>query len=55
MSAKNMHEKVKLSLVDGAAGDSKITVTGLTTADQVVAVFNLTDLLAVSLAGLALV
>lgn len=50
--AKNDYEKVKLSLVTGANANTLIEVAGMTSADKVLGVFNLTDTEAVSLAGL---
>lgn len=54
MSCKNEHEKVNLTVCTGAGANTNITLTGITAADTVKAVINLSDLAQVSLAGLVI-
>jgi len=55
MGAKNPEEKVMTSLVTGAGSATLVAVTGMVAGDLVKGVHNLTDLAAVSLAGLEVV
>jgi len=54
MSCKNEHEKINMTVCTGAGANTDITLTGITAADTVKAVVNLTDLAQVALAGLVI-